>query len=225
MFNMILQILQHRTHGFFVECGAGNGRDQSNSLFFELKRSWTGLLIEPNPSLFLKILETKKKAYTINCCLSTKNQSQIVNFVPWYYFGGILNAYDNSHLKWLKQHPGFNKKRNITTQCFTLYSILLALGQTHVDYFSLDLEGPELGILRTIPFDKITIDVLSVEYKVTCDDKKEWVTRSFEKLQRLRKFFKRLGNYKEVAILPWGSAINPDKEEGKGLDVIFKRIR
>ena len=80
----------------------------------------------------------------------------------------------------------------------------------------LDVEGPELDILRTIPLDKITIDVLSVEYKVTCDDKKEWVARSFEKLQRLRKFFKRLGNYKEEAILPWGSGINPDKEEGKG---------
>ena len=59
--------------------------------------------------------------------------------------------------------------------------------------------------MQTVPFDKITIDVISVEYKVTCDDKKEWVKRSFEKLQRIREFFKNLGNYKEVAILPWGS--------------------
>ena len=136
-----------------------------------------------------------------------------------------MKSCDHSHLKWLKQQPDFNKKTNITTQCFTLYSILLALGHTHVDYFSLDVEGPELDILQTIPFDKITIDVLSVEYKVTCDDKEEWVRRSFEKLQRIRKFFKKLGNYKEVAILPWGSSINPNKEEGKGLDVIFQRTR
>ena len=207
-----------------MECGAGNGKDQSNSLFFELKRSWTGLLIEPNPDLFLNVLETRRKAYTIECCLSTKNQSQIVNFVPWHYFGGILKGYERSHLKWLKQQPDFNNKGSITAQCFTLYSILLALNQSHVDYFSLDVEGPELEILQTIPFDKITIDVLSVEYKVTCDDKKEWVRRSFAKLQRLRKFFDKLGNYKEVAILPWGTSINPDKEEGKGQDVIFKRI-
>ncbi len=48
--------------------------------------------------------------------------------------------------------------------CFPLESILLALNQTHVDYFSLDVEGLELDILKTIPFDRIQIDTLSVEY-------------------------------------------------------------
>ena len=33
-----------------------------------------------------------------------------------------------------------------------------------VDYFSLDVEGLELKVLQTIPFDKIMIKVLSVEY-------------------------------------------------------------
>ena len=48
--------------------------------------------------------------------------------------------------------------------CFPLESILLALNHTHVDYFSLDVEGLELDILKTIPFDRIQIDTLSVEY-------------------------------------------------------------
>ena len=33
-----------------------------------------------------------------------------------------------------------------------------------MDYFSLDVEGLELDVLKTIPFDLIQIDVLSVEY-------------------------------------------------------------
>lgn len=48
--------------------------------------------------------------------------------------------------------------------CFPLYSVLLALNQTHIDYFSLDVEGFELDILKTIPFDKLDISVFSVEY-------------------------------------------------------------
>ena len=48
--------------------------------------------------------------------------------------------------------------------CFSLFSMLLALNQTHIDYFSLDVEGLELEILKTIPFDKIDISVLTVEY-------------------------------------------------------------
>jgi len=31
-------------------------------------------------------------------------------------------------------------------QCFPLYSILLAAGQTKLDYLSLDIEGPELDV-------------------------------------------------------------------------------
>ncbi len=56
------------------------------------------------------------------------------------------------------------QKNTMKIPCFPLESILLALGKTHVDYFSLDVEGAELSILQTIPFDKIGIDTLSVEY-------------------------------------------------------------
>ena len=50
-------------------------------------------------------------------------------------------------------------------QCFPLYSILVAVGQTTVDYFSLDVEGVELDILRTIPWDKVDIKVRIVTFK------------------------------------------------------------
>ena len=51
----------------------------------------------------------------------------------------------------------------IVAQCFPLASILLALKQTTVDYFSLDVEGAELAVLKAIPWDKVDIKILSVE--------------------------------------------------------------
>jgi hypothetical protein len=36
--------------------------------------------------------------------------------------------------------------RNIRVQCFPLYSVLKAIGNTDIDYFSLDIEGPELQV-------------------------------------------------------------------------------
>ena len=36
--------------------------------------------------------------------------------------------------------------------------------QDHIDYFSLDVEGLELDVLQTIPFDKVDISVFTVEY-------------------------------------------------------------
>ncbi len=44
-------------------------------------------------------------------------------------------------------------------QCFPLYSILLAHGQNWVDFFSLDVEGHELQVLKTIPWHKVNITV------------------------------------------------------------------
>lgn len=51
------------------------------------------------------------------------------------------------------------KSLNVNVQCFPLYTYLLALNVTVIDYFSLDVEGSELNVLKTIPFDKIDIRV------------------------------------------------------------------
>ena len=45
--------------------------------------------------------------------------------------------------------------------CLPLHSILLSIGNPIVDYFSLDVEGSEMGILRAIPWDKVQIKVLA----------------------------------------------------------------
>lgn len=50
-------------------------------------------------------------------------------------------------------------KVQVTVQCFPLYSILLAVGVTKIDFFSLDIEGYELKILSTIPWDRIEVKV------------------------------------------------------------------
>jgi len=44
-----------------------------------------------------------------------------------------------------------------SAECFPLISLLTALNQTVVDYFSLDIEGMELNVLKQIPFDKLTL--------------------------------------------------------------------
>ena len=50
------------------------------------------------------------------------------------------------------------------TLCLPFYSILLAMGNPTVDYFSLDVEGAELQILKTIPWNNVDIKVLCLIY-------------------------------------------------------------
>ena len=39
----------------------------------------------------------------------------------------------------------------------------MALGNPHIDYFSLDIEGAELPVLKTLPWDKINMTLIDVE--------------------------------------------------------------
>ena len=47
----------------------------------------------------------------------------------------------------------------VDVTCFPLFGVLKALNVTKVDYFSLDVEGAEMDVLRTIPFDDLDITV------------------------------------------------------------------
>ena len=215
------QILHHKQNGFFVEAGAADGKTHSNTLYLELKRSWTGVLIEPNPIHCRKIPRIRKKAFSINSCLSLHRRSENVAFKVTGLFGGIVGKIDYFELLYVKKLQ-YYKTEHVHLQCFTLYSLLLAVGQTEVDYFSLDVEGSELDILLTIPFSKVKIDVISVKYRIS-DYVQVNELQTQKKLDNIRSFFHSVGNYIEVAILPWGTHENPDMEEEKGVDVFFKR--
>ena len=48
-------------------------------------------------------------------------------------------------------------------QCFPVYSVLRALNLPTVDYFSLDIEGAEYQVLKTIPLESLNIKLLGIE--------------------------------------------------------------
>jgi hypothetical protein len=74
------EILNGRTHGFYVECGAATGEGRSNTLFFERAREWHGLLIEADPIAYQALLQRHRHAFSVNACLSPNNQTKVMKF-------------------------------------------------------------------------------------------------------------------------------------------------
>ena len=97
-------------------------------------------------------------------CLSTTNYVETVEFDAGLYNGGIIlpGKVLPSDLG-LKEPQNPRWGRTINVQCFPLQSVLLALDNPTVDYFSLDVEGSEFAILKTLDWDKIDISIISVE--------------------------------------------------------------
>ncbi|CAL4071388.1 unnamed protein product, partial [Meganyctiphanes norvegica] len=51
------------------------------------------------------------------------------------------------------------------SQCLPLYTLLKAIGKDHVDLISLDVEGAEMGVLKSLPWHKMTVDVWMIEHR------------------------------------------------------------
>ncbi|KAL3871765.1 hypothetical protein ACJMK2_039743 [Sinanodonta woodiana] len=146
--------------GFFVEAGAWLGEHASTSLFFEKSLGWTGLLVEPNTDNFEKLKSLNRKAYHINACLSTHTFPVVLTLNA---ASDMSRTIENMEDKQWVQERNFDQKPFYEVPCFPLYSIMLAINRTSIDYFGLDVEGNELQILKTIPFDDLDIKIMTTE--------------------------------------------------------------
>ena len=54
------KIKKRKQPGFFIEAGASGGEHLSNSLYFEIKHNWTGLLAEPSPDFHEQLLNKNR---------------------------------------------------------------------------------------------------------------------------------------------------------------------
>ena len=63
-------------------------------------------------------------------------------------------------------HLAVGQGEVVTVNCYPLEQLLRQANNTHltVDYFSLDTEGSELAILRSINFTQITFGVVGIEH-------------------------------------------------------------
>ncbi len=46
-------------NGFYIECGANDGVNQSNTWYFEKSLNWRGILIEPNKQIFQELKKNR----------------------------------------------------------------------------------------------------------------------------------------------------------------------
>ena len=140
--------------GFFVEAGADDFVEDSNTLFLEIARNWTGLLVEPNPIIYPKGLTVQRRAWSSPNCLATEQRPHFTSFSTTAAVeGGMAGMVEDF------------APDSFVTQCLPLYTLLLAVGERGrtVNYLSLDIEGVEFKVLRTIPWEKVDIEVLTVE--------------------------------------------------------------
>lgn len=143
--------------GVFLEIGGYDGVTYSNTKFFEDVLNFKGILIEPVKSQFDKLVQNRKKNICLNCAIDTSEKE--VEILGDDATAGIVNYMSES----------FNQKHHSSTRkteramAYPLSKILKDHKITYVDFFSLDVEGGEEFVLRSIDFDAIQFYVICIE--------------------------------------------------------------
>jgi hypothetical protein len=136
-----------KTGGFFIELGANDGLDQSNTAFFEFYRGWTGLLIEPSIDKYQQCSVNRPNSIVQNyACVSNEyNENTITGDFTGHLMSSVNGYRLNTSLTNLVSVPSITLEKLLNTH--------VKLTQV-IDLLSLDTEGYELPILQGLNLNK-----------------------------------------------------------------------
>jgi FkbM family methyltransferase len=160
-------IFKHYKNGIFVDVGAHNGKSINNTLYFEQNNNWTGINVEPLPHIYKKLKNNRPNCINLNCAVSNIDGSAnfICNEGYTEMLSGLEKDYDIRHLnrrdREIKQMGGSTKIIEVKTN--RLETILNEYNIDHINYLSIDVEGGEFNVIKSINFDKVFIDVIGFE--------------------------------------------------------------
>ena len=131
-------------HGFFVEVGAYDGVQTSNTYALELA-GWRGVCIEANPQVFESL---KQNRISVNLHAAATGGAPMVRF-------------DGDRVVQTGGTP---------VRGATLTALLDEAGApADVDYLSIDIEGGELEVLAAFDFDRYRVKLMTVEHNLYCE--------------------------------------------------------
>lgn len=154
----VCNVLNWKTHGYFVEIGVGNGKLISNTYLLEKKLKWTGLLCEANTDNIYGIMSERDAALETQPIFSTSGTKILFHNDEIREHSGIESCFNETR----------TDRKAYKIQEMTTISLNDALKKhkspKNIDYISIDTEGAELEIISTFNFENYKVKIWSIEH-------------------------------------------------------------
>tara|TARA_B110000977_G_scaffold171858_1_gene223798 strand:- start:566 stop:1318 length:753 start_codon:yes stop_codon:yes gene_type:complete len=157
----VLNELNFKKNGFFVEFGATNGINGSNTYLLENKFNWRGILAEP-AKIFYDELNKNRKCFIETNLVWKNSQSRLLFHED--FAGGL------STIKKFIDHDTQIRKKNkeYILETISLNDLLVKYNAPKIiDYLSIDTEGSEFNILNNFDFNKYKFRIITCEHNFT----------------------------------------------------------
>jgi FkbM family methyltransferase len=144
-----------KRNGYFVEFGATDGVEMSNTYLLEKHYSWTGILAEP-ARIWHSSLSSNRKV-SIETCAVDDLSGKLVEFAEdkSAMLSGLIQS----------SYAGKNNSAVYQVSTISLNDLLAKYSAPkHIDYMSIDTEGSELQILENFSFSQHSFSVITVEH-------------------------------------------------------------
>lgn len=139
----IAELFNFKRNGLFVDIGAFDGVNISNTYFLEKELNWNGLCVDANPQNF-ELLVANRSCRRLLTAITDYDGECF--FTDNTMYGSISESGRKSTC---------NKLETVFDHCKL---------PTQIDYLSLDIEGNELKALSVFPFNKYHIKAITVEH-------------------------------------------------------------
>jgi FkbM family methyltransferase len=159
----VLSELDFKKDGYFVEFGATNGVDLSNTYLMETNYNWQGILAEPAKTWHVELKQNRRAKLEFKCVWSKSDAT--LEFIE-------ANVAELSTITEFSDKDFLAKKREggkaYGVQTITLLDLLKKHGAPKkIDYLSIDTEGSEFEILNAFDFSAYQFGVITCEHNFT----------------------------------------------------------
>jgi len=134
--------------GFFVEAGANDGVNFSNTYYLERARGWSGVLVEGIPDLYRACVRHRPRSRVFNCALvAPEHEGELVTMHYSNLQSIVSGALPYEHVEAGLASQG-ERTYDVQVPGRTLSSVLDEVGPPRFDLLVLDVEGYEADVLR-----------------------------------------------------------------------------
>jgi FkbM family methyltransferase len=155
----VSEVFKDSAPGFFLDFGAFDGLEISNTYYLEKNLGWQGICVEPNFRFFPDLCRNRNSICLNGALWSTSGMQ--MNFIDAHGLSGIqgLSGELTSGIQ-LKNSSGIIS----VTTLHPMEVLRNFSAPTKIHYMSLDTEGAELPIILGIDFNMYEIALITVEH-------------------------------------------------------------
>jgi len=157
----VLKFYNFKENGFFIEIGASDGISLSNTYLLEKNFNWKWICVEVIPTRFELLCKNRPNSLCCNNAVYNESNKQVTFDIA---NNADLLSGITSHIDRYINEVNENKTQ-IIVNTISFNDLLEKFNAPlFIDYLSLDTEGSELEILKSVYLQKYTFGLIDVEH-------------------------------------------------------------